>query len=350
MDELKTRRVFGRPDAPALAGRDVTHLSRRTLLGCAGALAVAPPARARSAAYPEPDRELMVPVRGGRIYVRTNGPLEGGRPPLVVAHGGPGSSHASFLELLPLSHERGLILYDQLDCGRSDRPNDPANWTVDRFVDELEPIRAALGLSRWHVMGHSWGGTVALEYGARQPAALAGLCLVSPLISTRSWLSDTNALRRTLPPEIQSELAACETSAPPPVDRCSAAETEFLNRFGARHPAPEALIAYRRRPGNRGFNADLYRTMWGSTEFTATGSLKAYDGEPLLAKLNGARTLFLVGQYDEARPATAALFAERVPEAEFAVVPGAAHSLHLDRPDETVGVLRAWLRRQDRLQ
>lgn len=327
----------------------MTHLSRRTLLGSAGALAVAPPTLARSAAYPDPERELMVPVRGGRIYVRTNGPLDGPHPPLVVAHGGPGGTHGSYLELLPLINERGLILYDQLDSGRSDRPNDPANWTVDRFVDELEPIRAALGVPRWHVMGHSWGGTVALEYGARQPPALAGLCLASPLISTRSWLGDTNALRRTLPAEIQTELAACETPAPPPADRCSAAEMEFLRRFGRRRPAPEALIAYLGRPGNRGFNPDLYRTMWGATEFTATGTLKAYDGEPLLARLDGPRTLFLVGQYDEARPATAALFAERVPEAEFAVVPGAAHGLHVDRPDETVAVLRAWLRRQDLL-
>lgn len=327
----------------------MSQVNRRTLLGFAGALGVAPPTFARPTAYPDPERELTVPVRGGQIYVRTNGPLDGPRPPLVVAHGGPGGNHGSYLELLPLINERGLILYDQLDSGRSDRPNDPANWTVDRFVDELEPIRAALGVPRWHMMGHSWGGTIALEYGARRPHALAGLCLASPLISTRSWLGDTNALRRTLPAEIQTELAACETPAPPPVDRCSAAEMEFLTRFGGRQPAPEALIAYLALPGNRGFNPDLYRTMWGTTEFTATGTLKTYDGEPLLARLDGPRTLFLVGQYDEARPVTAALFAERVPEAEFAVVPGAAHSLHIDRPDEAVAVLRAWLRRQDRL-
>ncbi len=348
MDNTEAHRV-GQPSvAPALR-RNATHVSRRTLLGFAGASAVAPPSFAQSPGYPAPDRELMVPVRGGQIYVRTNGPLNGPHPPLVVVHGGPGSTHGSYLELLPLINERGLILYDQLDSGRSDRPNDPVNWTVDRFVDELETIRAALGVPRWHVMGHSWGGTIALEYGARRPDALAGLCLASPLISTSRWLGDTSALRGTLPAEVQAELAACETPAPPPGDRCSAAETAFLSRFGRRRPDPEALTAYRRDPRNRGFNPDLSRTMWGASEFTATGTLSTYDGEPLLAKLDGSRTLFLVGQYDEARPVTAALFAERVPDAEFAVVPGAAHSLHIDRPEETVAVLRAWLRRQDRL-
>ena len=291
----------------------------------------------------------MVPVQGGLIYVRTNGPLNGPNPPLVVAHGGPGSTHGTYLQLLPLTNERGLILYDQLDSGRSDRPNDPANWNVDRFVDELEHIRAALGVPRWHVMGHSWGGTIALEYGARRPNALEGLCLASPLISTRSWLADANALRHTLPAEIQTELAACETSSPPPSDQCSAAEMEFLNRFNRRRPEPDALIAYKDDPRNRGFNPDLYRTMWGETEFTATGTLRTYDGEPLLSRLDGSRTLFLVGQYDEARPLTSAMFAERVPEAEFAVIPGAGHNLPVDRPNETVAVLRAWLRRQDRL-
>lgn len=326
----------------------MTHMNRRALLAFGAAAAAAPRALARPF-YPAPDRELMVPVRGGRVYVRTNGPLDGPRPPLVVAHGGPGGTHGSYLELLPLANERGLILYDQLDSGRSDQPNDPANWTVDRFVDELEPIRTALGVPRWHLMGHSWGGTVALEYGARRPDALAGLCLASPLISTRSWLNDTNALRRTLPAEVQAELTACETPVPPPVDRCGAAEMEFVRRFVVREPVPQAVTAYRAGPGDRGFNADLYRTMWGTTEFTATGTLQTYDGEPLLARLDGPRTLVLVGQYDEARPVTAAVFAERIPEAEFAVVPGAAHSLHIDRPDETLTILRAWLRRQDQI-
>ena len=73
-----------------------------------------------------------------------------------------------------------------------------------------------------------------------------------------------------------------------------------------------------------------------------------YNGEPLLAKLDGARTLFIDGQYDEARPVTLAAFAQRVAGAEFAVVPGAGHSFISDRPEEALGILRPWLRKQDR--
>ena len=118
-----------------------------------------------------PDRELMVAVPGGQVYVRINGDPGNGKPPIVMLHGGPGSSHWYFLNATALADDRAVILYDQLDSGRSQTKDDPANWRVERFVDELEAVRAALKVPRWHVLGASWGGTVALEYGARRPGA-----------------------------------------------------------------------------------------------------------------------------------------------------------------------------------
>ena len=305
---------------------------------------LAPAAAARPAQYPAPARELLVPVQGGRVYVRINGSADAQSPPVLAIHGGPGGTHASLLDLLDLAGERMVVLYDQLDCGRSDRPNDPANWTVGRFVDEIEAIRAALGVSRWHVLGHSWGGAVALEYGARRPAALAGLVLASPLISTKSWLSDANALRGRLPAEVQADLVRCESAAPPPEARCDAATGAFYQSFNRREPLSQARRAYT-HPEDRGVNLDLYRHMWGGSEFVSTGTLKDYDGAPLLARLDGPRTLLLVGQHDEARPITAMAFAEQAPGAELGVIPGAAHDIFNDRADETTALLRAWLRR-----
>ena len=155
-----------RPTGASLIDRRALIAGGASLAGVA--LAGAGPARARDLA--RPTRELMVPVEGGRVYVRVDGDLAGARAPIIMAHGGPGGTHASFLEALALAGERAVILYDQLDSGRSDHPNNPANWRVSRFVDELEAIRAALGVARWHMLGASWGGTIALEYGARRPA------------------------------------------------------------------------------------------------------------------------------------------------------------------------------------
>ncbi len=324
-------------------------IDRRTLLGGLAAVALAPPIFARGpASYPTPTRELMVPVEGGQIYVRVNGDLRAPRAPLVILHGGPGGTHSAYLDALALADERAVILYDQLDSGKSDRPNDPKNWRVARFVDELDAIHQALKIERWHVLGHSWGGTVALEYGARRGAALAGLGLASPLVSTKSWLSDAGILVSQLPPSIRAEIARCEAldlAKPPPT--CEAATNAFYRAYNGREPTSEGRIAYNRIASGRGFNPLIYRTMWGDSEFVSTGTLKDYDGEPLLAKLDGARALFICGQYDEARPATIGGFAARVPGAEFAVVPGAAHGIFTDRPVETVSILRAWLARQD---
>lgn len=325
-------------------------LTRRSFIAAAALTATAPlcrPLWARGpASYPPPDRELMVPGPGGRLYVRVNGDLANGRHPAVFIHGGPGGTHSSFLDALALAEDRAVILYDQLDSGRSDRPGDPANWTVDRFTDEVESVRTALGVPRWHVIGHSWGGTIALEYGARRPEALAGLVLASPLISTSSWIADANALRLALPDDTRTTLAQCDPPAPV-TDACEAATEEFYARFNRREPPTDGLIAYREQYSRGGFNAELYETMWGRSEFVATGSLADYDGEPLLDRLDGANTLFLVGQYDEARPVTTAGFAARVPGAGFGVVPGAAHGLFSDRPAETLGMLRPWLAARD---
>ena len=319
-------------------------IDRRTLLAGVAAGLVAAPAFARD--LHRPTREAMVPVEGGRVYVRVDGDLAGPRAPIVMIHGGPGGTHASFLEALPLADERAVILYDQLDSGRSDRPNDPANWRVGRFVDELEVIRTALSIPRWHVLGASWGGTVALEYGARRPAALAGLALASPLVSTKSWLADAQALIGQLPPAIRNELQRCGAlTLPSPPTTCDRPTEAFYAAFNRRVPSATDIMAYRGQ--GRGSNRDLYRAMWGASEFVSSGTLKDYDGEPLLAKLEGKRSLFLCGQYDEARPVTTGAFAARVPGAEFAVIPGAAHGLFNDRPVETVALLRAWLARQD---
>lgn len=331
----------------------MTPLDRRAFIGRSiafGAALQSLPLWARGlSSFPPPARELMAPVPGGRVYVRINGRLDGPRLPVVALHGGPGGTHGSMLEALALADERAVILYDQLDSGRSDHPNDPANWTVGRFTDELEAVRRAVGVPRWHVVGHSWGGTIALEYGARRPAALAGLVLASPLVSTRSWIADANALRAQLPRDVQAVLESCDPPRPV-TPSCEKATNVFYQQFNGREPVRDSLKAYakvERAAGGKGFNPILYNTMWGSSEFVATGTLKDYDGEPLLARLDGRRTLFIDGQYDEARPVTLGAFAARVPGAEFAVVPGAAHGFLSDRPEESLGILRPWLRDRD---
>src|ERR1700761_6963171 len=181
-------------------------LSRRDFFfALAGSILLREQSRALDWSPPDPTIELHVPVRGGSIYVRVNGDLQSRRTPVIFVNGGPGASHQYYLPSLTLTDERAVILYDQLDTGLSEQKNDAFNWTVERFVSEIDAIRVALNLRHFHLVGHSWGSTVALEYASRQPAGLDSLVLGSPLISTRSWEKSTSAdLARLSPNEVRA--------------------------------------------------------------------------------------------------------------------------------------------------
>jgi proline iminopeptidase/L-proline amide hydrolase len=305
---------------------------RDLLLGLTGAAAVSlVPARSAARildAVPAPDRELMVPVRGGRIYVRVNGRLDSPKAPLVMVHGGPGSSHAGFIPALPLADDRALILYDQLDNGRSDAPNDPFNWTVERFVSEIDAIRAALNLRQFHLLGQSWGGTVANEYAARRPAGLKSLILSSPLISTRGWEASTSRRLKSLPPAVQRDIALHEATLAKDSAGYAKAIQPFYDAFVLRHGMPAYLKSYRAALPVP-FAAGQYNAMWGPSEIKATGTLRDYDGEPLLKQI-AAPALVQCGEFDEMSPAACKLVAARIKGATTAVIPNSGHSTAVD--------------------
>ncbi|MDE2357663.1 MAG: proline iminopeptidase-family hydrolase, partial [Alphaproteobacteria bacterium] len=101
-------------------------------------------------------------VPGGRVWWRRFG--GGDKTPLLALHGGPGAGHNYLLPLTALADERPVILYDQLGCGEADSPQDPALYTIQRSVDEVDAVRRALGLDRIILFGNSWGAMLSIEY------------------------------------------------------------------------------------------------------------------------------------------------------------------------------------------
>src|SRR5215472_5657316 len=107
--------------------------------------------------------ERMIPWRGRGTWARVVSMAETARrTPLLLLHGGPGTPHDYLEPFEALVTERPVVFYDQLGCGRSDRPDDPGLWSMDLFLEELAEVRAALGLDRDHLLGHSWGGMLLL--------------------------------------------------------------------------------------------------------------------------------------------------------------------------------------------
>ena len=98
--------------------------------------------------------EGTVQVSGGNIWYRVVGAGKKGVP-LLTVHGGPGAPHEYLNPLKALAEERPVVFYDQLGCGHSDRPSDPALWTVEHFVEELDLLRKALYLNQVPILGQS---------------------------------------------------------------------------------------------------------------------------------------------------------------------------------------------------
>lgn len=307
-----------------------------TALGCA------PAAPAPVAPAPTVAPEGFVQVPGGRVWYHTMG--TGDRTPLLLLHGGPGGRSCAFAVLSDLAADRRVIYYDQLGSGRSDRPDDLALWRTERFVEELDAVRKALDLRELHLLGHSWGGTLATEYLlTKGQQGVVSVTLSSPLISTPRWLADTRKLRLTLPGPVQAALNKCEAVETADDPACVAANDVFEEHFvrGAK-----ALPAVPECEGVSGGD-QVYRHMWGAGEFTATGLLRDYDRTDRLGELK-LPVLFLAGRHDEAVPETVADFQRRVPGAKMTVFENSAHGTYRTETAEYVKIVRQFLEEAER--
>ena len=133
--------------------------------------------------------EGFIDVEGGRVWYEIAG--SGSETPLRLLHGGPGATSGYLDPLRRLADERPVVFYDQLGCGKSDRPDDQSLWTVARFLRELQQVRDALELNEVHILGHSWGTMLAAEYMLTKPSGVKSLILASPALSIPRWLEDT---------------------------------------------------------------------------------------------------------------------------------------------------------------
>ena len=281
--------------------------------------------------------EGYVQVPGGRVWYRIEG--GGTATPLLVLHGGPGATHHYLKPLGALADERPVIFYDQLGSGRSDRPTDTTLWRVERFVEELAQVREALGLREIHLLGHSWGTMLAVDYLLTKPEGVRSVILASPALSTARWLADADSLIRTMPESIQAAIATHEAAGTFTDPEYQAAVNAFYQRYLSRRQPPSADLD----STLQGYGTPLYNYMWGPSEFTATGTLKSYDRTDRLGEL-ALPVLFTTGRYDEAMPGTVAFYQMRVPGARLTVLDNSAHLTMQDEPERYVEIVRGFLR------
>jgi len=292
------------------------------------------------------EREGYVPVDGYRVWFRVVG---GGaaqeRAPLLILHGGPGAPHDYLENLQALaSDERRVIFYDQLGCGRSDQPDDPALCVVSRFADEVETMRGALGLERVHILGQSWGGMLALEYSLRQPPGLVSLVLANTSSSIPLWVAEANRLRAELPAEVNATLLRHEQAGTTESQEYHEAEQVYNERHVCRiFPLPDFV---KRSFDQIGF---VYNYMNGPSEFYIVGVIKDWDVTDRLSEIH-IPTLIISGLYDESTPRQNEILHQGIAGSEWLLLQHSSHLAHVEEPDLYMQTVQDFLSRVETTQ
>ncbi len=281
-------------------------------------------------------KEGKLAVDGYKVWYRQVG---SGGIPLLTLHGGPGAAHDYLEPLQSLATDRAVIFYDQLGCGRSDQPNDRALWRIERFVNEIDTVRHALGLSEIHLLGHSWGGWLAIEYMLSRPQGVVSLVLASTSASLQQFVTETIRLKQSLPANVYKIMQHYEKLGDYRHPDYEAAVLEFYKRHLCRlDPWPEPVLrSVEYLTGN-----PVYETMNGPNEFTVIGNLKDWDRTNRISEIT-TPTLITVGRHDELTPACAETLHRGIPNSRLVIFEDSAHVAHIEEPDRYLPVVADFL-------
>ncbi|MBL8324294.1 MAG: proline iminopeptidase-family hydrolase [Rubrivivax sp.] len=272
--------------------------------------------------------ERMITLANGhRIWARTVG--DGPGLPLLLLHGGPGAGHDYLEPLQALGSARRVVFYDQLGCGKSDRPARPALWTIERFADEVDEVRAAMDLEQCHILGQSWGGWLAIEYALRQPAGVASFVFASTSASIPQFRDECSRLIGQMPEPHRTALVHHGARGEFEHPDYQAAMSEFYQRHVCRLPEWPACLM--RTVENLNGNP-VYETMNGPNEFTVIGNLRYWDRTTELPRI-GRPVLITCGRHDELGPACASTLHKAIPDARTVIFEHSAHCAHIEEQE-----------------
>jgi len=249
----------------------------------------------------------MVPIDtpSGRFNVWTK--RVGNNPDckLLLLHGGPGGTHEEFEALDSYLPAAGVEYhyYDQLGSAYSDQPDDPSLWEIDRFVDEVDQVRAALGLGpdNFFLLGHSWGGILACEYALAHQDQLKGLIISNMMMSIPAYNAyAADVLAPRLDPDVLAEIRHFEESGATEDPRYMELLVEhyYLEHI-LRIPEvewPEPIVRMFRH-----LNPSVYTLMNGPSELGASGTLREWDRTADLHRIS-VPTLVIGAAHDTMDP------------------------------------------------
>ncbi len=284
-------------------------------------------------------REGYVEGCGAIIYYQTIGQ---GRP-LMVLHGGPGSSHGYFLPyLLPLAKHHELVFLDERGSGQSQRLNDVKQYTLDGMACDVDALRSALKLGTVDVMGHSFGGILAQAYAIAYAPNVRRLILASTASSAARLDADFKLIKDTLAPELRSKIDALEAKgiigpdgAQLPEYRKLADQAELPYNYVVRPPAWSEA--------GESLGWDVLNEMWGSkSDFHIDGNLVGFSFVPQLHGLT-LPTLVIAGDHDLPSNTTLEETHAALAHSELVILKRSGHMTFVDQNDAFISAVTKFL-------
>jgi proline iminopeptidase len=254
---------------------------------------------------------------------------------LLLLHGGPGATHEYFEACDSFLPNAGIeyYYYDQLGSGRSDAPEDPSLWDLPRFVDEVEQVRQALGLDRENLvlLGHSWGGILAIEYALKYQQHLRGL-VISNMMSSVPAYNDyaEQVLMPQMDQQALAEIKELENSG-------QTEDPRYMELLLEQHYVHHILRMSPEQwpePAQRGFdhiNPAIYVSMQGPSELgiSADASLHDWDRTGDLSSVT-VPTLVIGARYDSMDPSHMEMMAGRFPAGQYLYCAQGSHMAMYD--------------------
>ncbi|HTT43053.1 MAG TPA: proline iminopeptidase-family hydrolase [Steroidobacteraceae bacterium] len=273
-------------------------------------------------------RIITVQTPKGAFHVWTKRVGNNPRIKVLLLHGGPGATHEYFEALDSYFPAAGIeyYYYDQLGSAYSDQPDAPELWQLPRFVDEVEQVRRALHLERgnFYLLGHSWGGILALEYALKYQQNLKGLVISNMVPSIPAYNRYAHqALMPAMDQKALAQIKALEAAGKFDDPRY---EELLMQHFYVQHvlrmpPAewPDPVL--------RSFaklNKKIYVPLQGPSEMGASGLLVSWDRTADLAKIS-VPTLAIGARYDTMEPAQMQQIARQVKKGRYLFCPNGSH-------------------------
>ena len=291
-------------------------------------------------------RYLPIETPSGTFKVYTKRTGNNPTTKVLLLHGGPGNNHEYFLPADSYFPAAGVeyYYYDQLGSNRSDAPADTSLWNTDRFVDEVEQVRRALGLGpdNFYVLGHSWGGILGIEYALKHQDNMKGLIISNMMSSCPAYGRYAHeVLGPGLGAEVYERIKAFEASE----DFSNPAYMELMERehytkHVLRRPLDEwpetVLRAFAKT------NPDIYVPMQGPSEFGIRGKLANWDRTEELAQIE-IPTLVIGAAHDTMDPEFMEMMSERLPNGSYLHCPDGSHMAMWDDQERYFNGIIDWL-------